>query len=399
MVVSARLIVKMIENIDIYDILIAYMLSEMSDKFFLYIDDRDFRSTMSSIDSKIKNILDVMNKFGIRIDGTIRYTDYYDTVWVYLHRLAQQKKVTVKSNSEYIHDNTYNILQNKNRVKIMLNNSYCNYSHSDNLLYDSGWFRGSFIELIIDDSEKTTYCTDDQIDGNKNITTNLIELLGLNRPTYVLQHVVDAITRIRKEKKNTINLNHKNNLLYLHDLSFDQIHIIGLSLMDMKKIILEPPDVSFTNIIYRCQNPNDPNDPDNHVIECFDDPIIIMLEQPKEITIDGMTVLIKDSICVDRSLMGQSDRKRIRLKYAGLLQVSLVDGVYRGEWLSGDKKKKLRQTDRWTIANNNIFNYDGSKKIVFCQNDILKINSSVLIKIKESYYILNHSTRDLVKIK
>jgi len=334
MVISARLIVKIIENIDIYDILIAYMLSEMSDKFFLYIDDRDFKNTMSSIDSKIKNILDVMNKFGIRIDGTIRYTDYYDTVWVYLHRLAQQKKVTVKSNSEYIHDNTYNILQNKNRVKIMLNNSYCSYSHSDNLLYDSGWFRGSFIELIIDDSERTTYCTDNHIDGNKNIAVNLTELLGLNRPTFVLQHVVDAITLIRKEKKNTMNSNRKNNLLYLHDLSFDQIHNIGLSLTDMKKIILDPPDVSFANIIYRCRDPNNPdntNDPDNHMIGCIDDPIIIMLEQPKEITIDGKLVLIKGSICVDRSLLGQSDCKRIRLKYAGLMQVRLVDGVYRGE--------------------------------------------------------------------
>lgn len=120
------------------------ILSDMANKLYLYVDDRsaDAQITQKMVD----DMLNMLRKFNVKLpDVIIRYTDYYGTAWVYIHKLVQMKKALLNYNSSQRYDDLQN-LSKTNKIKIFLvaDSEDVNNNRYDNILYDNGWFRSFY---------------------------------------------------------------------------------------------------------------------------------------------------------------------------------------------------------------------------------------------------------------
>lgn len=453
----ARIKLSLFDDIDIYDILLAYILMEMSDKLYIYIDDRTYHKTYhktyyktcyktyqnyytTSITNIIESKLTVLKRFGIKYDSIIKYTDYYNIAWIYLHRLVNFGKTTINYNIEQCHDDLQYMLMNKYNVKILLrtnnesnesnessesnrlNHNYNmnvngNNNRYDNLLYDSGWFRELFIELIIDDSEKIDFAIDNndiaKIKMNKNINeikmikTNcriiidLIQILNFNEPTYVLTNIIDIIAQIKHNSDNNIikrpfysNVHQLLNELTLNKLPLEHILDLGLNMENIKTMMVNK-DISLSKYVINCIE--DMNNFDFNNTYCIFDPIKIIINDPKTIIINDKSFIVDKILCVNKnqisSEISQGNSKRIRLKYAGALNVRSENNLYYGEWLHSNIKKKIKQCNNWIPFNgNNLFkftNYEYNNEIVIMLNNNLSYYKKIF-KIRSEYFMILH---------
>ena len=222
----SRIKLKPYENMSIYDVFLFKILSDMSDRIYLYVDDRSQDiSTIRTVQKKIDDTLNILKRFDVKPPDTIiRYTDYYDTAWVYLHKLVQFKYTLLNYNVNQQDDDLDTFMRN-NKIKIFLLPPKTNepMNKYDFILYDSGWFRDILIEVIIDDAENVNYILDERTKDpshndmsriNRIVSDNLTDVLKFNRPVVVLTNIIENIEKLNKKL---------NMIPTINDLTFDQL--------------------------------------------------------------------------------------------------------------------------------------------------------------------------------
>lgn len=305
---TARIKLKPFEKINIYNIFMIKILTDMSDKLYLYVDDRT--SDAQIVQKMIDDIFNTLRKFNVKIpDIVIRYTDYYETAWVYLHRLVQMRETLLNYNSTQRADDLHALLKN-NKMAIFLvqdPNDTESKTRYDNILYDNGWFRDIFIEAIIDDAEKIDYKLDDNgskmikndnigsnriidtqmpsagdfVKINKTITTRLCDILKFNRPACVLTNITDNVENLKYWKNNVDPVDTSPTL---NDLSLEQILDMGLDLKHVREMI-ENHDVSLKKYMICCDDSETLLSASG--IQCMIDPIKIKMNEIRSVDING----------------------------------------------------------------------------------------------------------------
>ncbi len=442
----ARIKFKPYDQMNIYDILIINALTDMCEVLYMYIDDR-----YNFLEQELDHTLKCLKKFNIEISQVIKYTDYYNVCWIYLHKLTMQKKVVFNYNySKRVNDLQY-FRSNKNNIKIFLDNDtscitnlntnesnffMTNNNRYDNLLYDKGWIREIFLELIIDDSEKIDFLIDQTLyflsddnplsvksinlstisNINKNISTRITKILKLSRPKYVLQEFMVNICeyqRYKKKLKISSSYEHLNGFIF-DNLSLNNISNMGINTNKIKSIISENESViDKNNKIEKlllehliCCDENIILDESvfiqNEKTFCIIDPVEVILDEPKYITILNYKIIFKEMIYVEKTMINKQNTLNIRLKYIGALKVYLENNVYHGKWLKSYKKKKIKYFPKWLPSHNfvdpcssfNISRFYTKDQIFICTN---VSDSKKILKIRTNYY-LKESTHTLKKL-
>src|SRR5579872_3805448 len=169
-------------KISIYDIFIIKMLRDTTDELYLYVDDRitSSQNTQKGID----DIINILKLFDIKLPEMIlRYTDYYETAWVYLHRLVTLNKALLNYSTVCRSSDLHMMTKSKN-VKIFYNNKDKNNRYN-NILYDCEWYRDIFIEILMDYSERIDKIVDEldtMDDGYHIFLINLCQDLNFPVP-------------------------------------------------------------------------------------------------------------------------------------------------------------------------------------------------------------------------
>ena len=196
---TARMKISMTSDTSDDDITLMKALLEIADKLYIYIDDRDDdyfginNSDNNDINDIIETKLDSLEEYGIQraLLNVIKYTDYYNIAWIYLHRLASLEEAIIDQNTNYHHADLKQILLNKQIIKIHLALNSNENNKCTTLLYDSGWFRLLFLELVIDDSEKVDY----SLDQSEMINTNMATMINANMVT-INQQITEKLTTL-----------------------------------------------------------------------------------------------------------------------------------------------------------------------------------------------------------
>jgi len=153
-----------------WDLCVFKFLSDITDKLYLYVDDRTIDE--KTVQKNLNNVFELMKLFEIKKpDVVIRYTSYYEIAWIYLHRLVKLKKVVLDYNLSQRY-NDHQVMMKTKKIKIFLLSD--NKNKYDYILYDDGWFRDVFIEAIIDDAEKIDYVMTNSVD--LSITSQIVIL-------------------------------------------------------------------------------------------------------------------------------------------------------------------------------------------------------------------------------
>ena len=226
-----RFKLNLFENINIYTILMIKMLSDLTDKLYMYIDDRSIEP--DNLNIKIDEINNNLKLFNINITiSIIKYTDYYKIAWIYIYRLVYMNKTILNYNSNQEYDDINKLLLT-DKIKIYLYDDTNKTDRNNNILYDHGWFRDIFIESIIDDIIKIDYIFDDilsksllnnLININHYLTDKICTILNFNRPTIILQKYTDTISNLKQGE-------------YLNNTKLNDIIKMGINIMDIKEMI------------------------------------------------------------------------------------------------------------------------------------------------------------------
>jgi hypothetical protein len=219
----SRIKIKILEKINMWDLCAFKFLSDITDKIYLYVDDRTIDDTI--VQKNLNNIFKLMELFEIKKpDMVIRYTSYYKIAWIYLHRLIKLKEVVLDYNLSQRY-NDHQVMMKTKKIKIFLlsknNNKY------DYILYDDGWFRDVFIEAIIDDAEKIDYVMASShsltnSDSNSNKT--------INPPT---DKNIESIQMKQSSGDNLQSINQELHDKIVHVLKFNKpLNILSIDLID-----------------------------------------------------------------------------------------------------------------------------------------------------------------------
>jgi hypothetical protein len=422
-----RIKLKINSNISIYDIFIYKLLSDTTEKIYLYIDDRIIGTASRSsgigiLQKKINEMLHILTKFNLKLpDKIIKYTDYYATAWIYLHRLVQKNEALLNYNVVHKNDDLQTILFT-NKVKIFLVNTLdTNNIVNDRynfILYDNGWFREIFIETIMDDAEQVTYILDERyMDNssnmskvNKLLATKLKEVLKFNYAHAVLTNISETIEKL----KTTISA-----YPTINDFTVDQIISIGMNFQQISEMI-EKQDITLKNRIINCIDLTNDNPDDNSEFvfnkKCLIDPVKIRMNEERIVDIDNVMVKV-ENVYLDYADFYSSIRIEnddvisIKIKYIGHVQIKKDNESITGVWTKADKKKKRKTfvksivlTNSQSVINEYIFSKTVSAlethRLIF--NDIETVETvcnSCLFKIKSQYYVRsNNNEKHLIEI-
>lgn len=346
----SRFKLKQIDKMTIYDVFIIKMLADTSDKLYLYVDDRSLAASISQ--KMIDDTMNILRMFNIKLpDIVVRYTDYYDTAWVYLHRLLTLKKAVLNYNT--INKTTdLGMFSKTKNVKIVYNNDVLaqsavlqwetliskeennsqnkirsqNMNRYDNILYDYGWFRDIFIEIIIDYCERIDKIVDEisEIDTeqtqkiNTLLITQLRSTLKFKDPEKVFTNLVTTIKNMRNK--------YIPDKIRISNISLRQLHEIGIDMKIVREIIEKDDDTLISHAY----------DMDKNCKFLLNDPIKIDLSQQKEINIDDKIITI-NGIYIDKdelislNLNPQNLNQTIlRIKSVGCMMLSLCNTEYIG---------------------------------------------------------------------
>jgi hypothetical protein len=373
-----RIKLKPLEKINIYNIIIIKMIIDMSDKIFLYVDDRDYDAHV--IQKSIEDFYNILRKFNIKVpDMVIRYTDYYETVRIYLHRLIKLKKIAMNNNLIPKQDDLH-IFMKTRKLKLYFYDKDVNKDvDKDNILYDNEWIRDIFIETIIDDSEKVNFMIEDYqnimigdiINKNKNLITNICDTLQFNRPKYILTNIIDVIRNISK-------IIPECNIPTLNNLSIEQIIEMKIDIKDIRQMI-ENNDITLNKYILDC------NDSDDVLI----DPIKIEFNDE----INNKKETIKE-IYLDKTEFNEIQKNsNFKIRFLGSVNYS-DDGFV---WICDRKKKKKikKQINKWIPCIDNVLAYNYTDKYI---DHVIVINKPTqynIFKINSSYYILKPNSKHI----
>jgi hypothetical protein len=246
-----RVKLKPHNKLSIYDVFIIKMLRDTSDELYLYIDDRSIppHDTQKLIDDTIN----ILHMFNIKMpEMIVRYTDYYETAWIYLHRLITINKAIVNYNTVCRSSDLHMMAKTKN-IKLFYNNTMHHINNRYNtILYDCGWFRDLFIEIVMDHSERIDMIIDDTLgmdDINKSnddkqshgdlldktiFLTDLRSDLKFNMPEKVLTTLITTIKHMEKENNTSqCSIASPN----LSKISISCIHKLGIDIKLVRTII------------------------------------------------------------------------------------------------------------------------------------------------------------------
>lgn len=399
---SSRFKLKQIDKMTIYDVFIIKMLADTTDKLYLYVDDRSLTPCLSQ--KMIDDIMNVLRMFNIKLpDVVIRYTDYYDTAWVYLHRLLTINRAVLnyniinkttdldvfsKTQSVKVFYNN-NTLQSETSILNVGNNSQSkiimqNVNRYDNILYDCGWFRDVFIEIIIDHCEKIDKYVDENndtyIEQSQKINMSLIAQLRSALKFKEPEKVLTELTVTIKNMKNK----YIPDKIRISDIPLNYSHEIGVDMQMVRKMI-EKDDDTLMSYAY---------DINKNCRVLLSDPIKIILSKQKNININGKTVIICgifiDSI--ELLLLGLNSQKlnqmMLHVESVGYILLNLCNAEYVGTFINLKKKKRrnIKRVSKWLPITVNLDERFVLQKLSIYDSD----DSSETNTIKRNIMMLKH---------
>lgn len=346
---NARIKIKTCDKITIFDILVIKTLIDISDMLYLYVDDRTTDS--SETQTMIDNFLNTLNQFGIKAPVTIlRYSDYYNIAWVYLHRLVKKRKALLNYNETPKYSDLNTVMRNRH-VKIFLynddssgsdeeNNTITSFveKHNiehvdryDNILYDSWWFRDVFIETVIDDAENVTLSLPDDdprdiCSVKEKIRKSVVKYLNFTSPVIVLTSLIERIEEIH----NT----HKDNTEYILLTTSAPSELVNMGIdINIIKNMVEMNDISLSRYTL---------DLDTIADSVIIDTVKVELNEAR---IDDTKNLVK-SVYVEKE---ESYPNIVQLCNLGTLKIIYDNNMYYGSWMARKKAKKAknRKMVRW----------------------------------------------------
>ena len=253
----ARFKIKIFNTLKLYDIFLIKILRSISDKLYLYVDDRKIKNNddinninntnniINKITSdefshkkKIDEILTMLKLFDVTVDNVIMYSEYYDIVWLYIQKLIMTSKLFIKHNkygtnviaNTYNTCNTFNIFDDVSRnidndlriirfyreyISVSLINENISLKNEqlksnfymNHTLYEYGWYREVLLTVIMDDSERVNIIIDDTLLTNKHsnikiiqcnniIGDELIKNLNLDKPIHIMMNDIDLMNKL-----------------------------------------------------------------------------------------------------------------------------------------------------------------------------------------------------------
>lgn len=238
--------IKLKNKLNIFDVFIAKTLSDTT-KLYMYVDDRN--DTVHTNQDILESTLNTFKLFDIKVN-VVRYSDYYSTAWIYLHKLITDKRVIVNYNTDCKSTDLSTIAKVKN-VKMFYrfyqNNEINKLSQDtndtfsdkyDTILYDNGWFRDIFIETVMDYSEQINCALYEDTDKPNVMINELRSNLKFSTPTPILTNLVSII-----KKFNKVTSFDKT----IADLSLDEFIKLSIDLKTVRSMI-ENEDVFLKSI-------------------------------------------------------------------------------------------------------------------------------------------------------
>jgi len=246
--------------------------TDTTNELYMYVDDR----TISPHDTQkmIDDTINILRLFDIKMpEMIIRYSDYYETAWIYLHRLITLNKAVLNYSTISKPTDLYTMTKTKN-IKIFYNNTeQQNNIRYDNILYDCGWFRDVFIETLIDYSERIDKIVDNEEKGT--FLSCLCKDLKFTLPEKLFTNLVSTIKHNKSLKSKSLNCGLPPCLLsevpieYVHRLNIDIDTIPGM---------IERNDDSLLSCATTLVD---------SLVEIVD-PIRIMFDKIKEVELEGL---------------------------------------------------------------------------------------------------------------
>lgn len=386
---------KLSINDDLYiiDIILAYFNylcshnnnnnnSNSNNKFYIYVDDR------CTIEAVYMEKIKLLERFGIIPTKIIKYSSYDNILWIYLNRLIQLKEAYISNNSVSgtMEDDDIRKIKYTSEVKVMFH---------DTVLFDNNVFNDMFYDIIIDDSERVTNIVLPTMSNLESILVNTLkDTLKLNKP---YKSSSDVILKI----ESYVSSNYVTRKLNMMDISPRILYDLNIKVTDMIDIINNNFDIS-DYIIKFGKFEDVESELDNNTCVYLTNPVIVKISETKCSTLwDGVGCTIDDFIYVEKEavnkLIGHS---KVRLKYAGLIKIDKIDNNYIGSWEESKNKSKSK------IKHKHILYWVPKTGIVLKELNIVIyskyiINSCTkiqLIKIYNTYYVLNHETNSIEKL-
>jgi len=384
----SRLKIKLPNDINIFTIIKVYLLKKISNKIYIYIDDRICDSSMND---NIDKIVSILNNFNICIDKIIKYSEYYNIIRIYIHRLIKFNNIQLIPDYEskkniYLDD--YKLFSNKyNTLKISLisdKSTNFNYTIIDHNIYDE-----TFLLLVIDYSENISYIPIDNIYSviNTTIRNILSDKLYFTYPEPVLSNITHSINNymsINNDNTNIISINNIS-LEYLYRLSIDNIiDIIS------NNVLIDNYIINTTKYI----------DDINNNTACFiENPINVILSNNKTINIYNHIININKQIYIenkDNSIF--SNDNNIKLKYGGMIRITTNQNNKLYGKLTGKSKKKKKLSTHWIPYNNPVnktcFILEDSKQTIGLYSNF-DISTKYFINIYNKIYMFKFNVNPL----
>ena len=371
----SRIKIKLINDINIFIIVKAYLLRKISNKLYIYIDDRIYIPT---INEDIDKMISIMNNFGIHIDNVIRYSEYYNIAHIYIHRLIKLNSIQIipefNNPNKDMYLNDYKLFfNNYDSIKLSLicdkKTNTC-YDIYDNTLYDE-----IFLLLLIDYSENVSYIP---IDYKYNPLMNTIknvlsDKLYFNYPEYVLSNITQLINNYQTHQLSILNIP----LVNLYETDIDIIIEIIKNNKLINNYIINTTDI-IENI-------------DNNTVYLINNPININLLNNKTISINNKIINVSNNLYIDNNCNFTQEGKNVKLKYGGIIHIKNIDNMLYGKFKSSTKNKKKISTN-WIPyiqpLNKTCFELEDTKQIIGLYYNF-DITTKYFIKIHNHTYILN----------
>lgn len=394
----SRIKAKHYNKMDIFDLLVIKTLSLMTNKIYLYVDDRSLSACETQ--TEIDGYLSLFRKFKIKLpDAILKYSDYYQTARAYIHYLIKTKKALLNYNTTHKYNDFNTIMRNPN-TKVFLNSDsdfpsslplsevtmifdncpsqvfaekqepILHIDRYDYILYDkhTEWYRDVFIEAIMDDSEMVE-CVFEDYDINITaesatktrdyLRTCLMKEIKLQKPTIVLSSLISSICRIKRD-----SIVRLDKSLLITDLSLDQIVDADIDLSKIREMVeLETISIenSPINYVVNCNDNDHVCDEEKNKVVLLINPIVVYLSKEKLVQVDNITTRINtiylnfNSCELDN--MQNKSKITIRIKGIGSLRIDLnslteskskycnekYSFVFSGAFLIPTKKKKIKK--------------------------------------------------------
>jgi len=392
----SRIKLKPLDKTSIYDIFIIKMLrdTDTSNELYIYVDDR----TISPQDTQkmIDDTINIFRLFDIKMPDTIiRYSDYYETAWIYLHRLITLNKAVLNYSTTSKPTDLYTMAKTKN-IKIFYNNiEQQNNIRYDNILYDCGWFRDVFIETLIDYSERIDKIVDDEDKGG--FLSCLCKDLKFTLPERLFTNLVSTIKHnksLKGGKPLCLSLS-----LSLSEVPVEYVHRLGIDIDSIHGMIERNDDSLLSCATKLVDNLEE-------LIELVD-PVRIMFDKTKDVELEGLGKRCIKGVYVNSSdlsnlsnLSNLQEGKVVRIRSVGCVTIDT------GVTCKSKKYKNVPVIAKWYPIQDdtsfvcNVYDQNNVKiKTIITSTSILTNpnpnpnpkGSNKLYSIKSELYVVNDS--------